>query len=72
MTIASLGSFGPVGADPPPPASTATGSGPVSELSPAEQAVIAETIGDSPPQPGPAANPTNPDGTVNLYGPGGL
>ena len=62
----------PPAADPPPPASTTTLWGPVSDLSAAEQAVIAETIGDRPPRPGPPANPTNPDGTVNLYGPGGL
>jgi len=58
--------------DTPPPASTSTVSGPVSELSQAEQDWIDETVDERPPRPDPPANPTNPDGTTNLYGPGGF
>ena len=53
---------------PPPPASTSTDSGPVSELSAAEQAVVAETTADSPARPGTDPSFTNRDGSLTPEG----
>ncbi|MDE2891839.1 MAG: hypothetical protein OXN86_04975 [Chloroflexota bacterium] len=53
---------------PPPPASTSTLWGPVSELSAAEQAVVAETTAGSPARPGTDPSHRNRDGSLTPEG----